>query len=55
MGLLLVVGGLSPNYAGRTGGVGLVFRALGHLVGARRLGGAVVVVSVAEIAIGLLA
>ena len=55
MGLLLVVvGGLSPNYAGSTGGIGLVFGALGYLLGARRLGGAVVVVSVAEIAIGLL-
>ena len=54
MGLVLVVGGLSPNYAGATGGIGLVFGALGHLLGARRLGGAVVVVSVAEIVIGLL-
>jgi hypothetical protein len=56
MGLLLVlVGGLSPSYAGPTGGIGLVFGVLGHLLGARRLGGAVVVVSVAEIAIKLLA
>lgn len=56
MGLLLVVvGGLSPNYAGPTGGIGLVFGTLGYLLGARRLGGAVVVVSVVEIVIGLLA
>jgi hypothetical protein len=56
MGLLLVlVGGLSTSYAGPTGGIGLVFGALGYLLGARRLGGGVVVVSVAEIAIGLLA
>jgi hypothetical protein len=54
-GLLLVaVGGLSPNYAGPAGEIGLVLGALGYLLGARRLGGAVVVVSVAEIAIGLL-
>ena len=56
MGLLLVlVGGLSPSFAGPAGGIGLVFGALAYLLGARRLGGAVVVVSVAEIAIGLLA
>ena len=55
MGLLLVVGGLSPNYAGPTGGIGLVFGALGYLLGARRLVGTVVVVSVAEIVIRLLA
>lgn len=55
MGLLVVVGGLSPNYAGPTGGIGLVFGTLGYLLGARRLGGAVVVVSVVEIVIGLLA
>jgi hypothetical protein len=56
MGLLLVgVGGLSPNYGGPAGGIGLVFGALGYLLGARWLGGAVLVVSVAEIVIGLLA
>ena len=55
MGLLVLVGGLSPSFAGPAGGIGLVFGALGYLLGARRLGGAVVVVSVAEIAIGLLA
>ena len=55
MGLLLVVGGLSPSYAGPTGGIGLVFGALGYLLGARRLVGTVVVVSVAEIVIRLLA
>ena len=54
MGLLLIVGGLSPNYAGPAGQIGLVFGALGYLLGARRLGGVVVVVSVAEIVIGLL-
>lgn len=55
MGLLLVGGDLSPNYAGPAGEIGLVFGTLGHLRRARRPGGAVVVVSVAEIAIGLLA
>ena len=54
MGLLVLVGGLSPSFAGPAGGIGLVFGALGYLLGARRLGGAVVVVSVAEIVIGLL-
>lgn len=54
MGLLVVVGGLSPNYAGPAGGIALMSGALGHLLGARRLGAAVMVVSVAEIVIGLL-
>jgi hypothetical protein len=51
-GLLLVVGGMSPSYAGPAGGIGLVFGALSYLLGARRLGAAVMVVSVAEIVIG---
>jgi len=56
MGLpLVVVGGLSPGYAGPAGGIGLVFGALGYLLGARRPGAAVVLVSVAEIVIGPLA
>jgi len=55
VGLLLAgVGGLSPGYAGPAGELGLVFGALGYLLGARWLGGSVVVVSLAEITIGLL-
>jgi hypothetical protein len=52
--LLVVVGGLSPSYAGPAGEIGLVFGVVGYLLGARRLGGTVVVVSVAEIVVGLL-
>ncbi len=55
MGLLLVgVGGLSPSYMGPAGEIGLVLGALSYLLGVRRFGGAVVIVSVAEIMIGLL-
>lgn len=55
MGLLLVgVGGLSPGYAGPAGKIGLVFGTVGHLLGARLLGGALIVVSVAEIVMRLL-
>lgn len=56
MGLLVVGGGLSLSYAGPAGGKGLLFGALGHLLGARQPGApgvAVVVVSDAEIVIGL--
>jgi ABC-type tungstate transport system substrate-binding protein len=52
--LLAVVGGLSPSYVGPVGELGLVFGALGYLLGVRWLGGAVVVASAAEILIGLL-
>lgn len=55
IGMLLVVGGMGPSYAGPAGGMGSVFGALGHLLGVRWLGGAVVVASVAEIVSGLLA
>ena len=55
IGLLLVgVDGRSQSYAVPAGGIGLVFGALGHLLGAHWLGGAIVVVSVAEIVTGLL-
>jgi hypothetical protein len=54
-GLLLAgVGGLSPSYTGPAGKIGLVCGALGYLLGARWIGGTVVVVSLAEILIGLL-
>lgn len=52
IGLLLVVGGMSPSYAGPAGEMGLVLGALSYLLEARWLGAAVVVVSVAEIVIG---
>ena len=51
---LVSVGGLSPSYVGPAGEIGLVFGTVGHVLEARRFGGAVVVVSVAEIMIGLL-
>lgn len=55
MGLLLVgVGGLSPGYAGPAGEIGLVFGTVGYLLGTRLLGGTLVIVSVAEIVMGLL-
>ena len=39
---------------GPAGEIGLVFGTVGYVLGVRRLGGAVVVVSLAEIVIGLL-
>lgn len=52
--LVAVVGDLSPGEVGPAGPAGLVLGALGYVLGARRLGTAAVVLSAAEILVGLL-